>query len=183
MNAYKARCDDCGRTHDVDDLAEPKRLHERLDPGGTVPAGECPDCGALAYPLDPDEELTCRTMGATLTMKRIEFEALLAHLKEGPGSTIRRRIEVLLGEKTLDEVDADERREGEPAYTLVGRYRDNDQTWIETIYTREPSGIPALARRVCAEAAEMPVDELDLDIVAVFEGEPNVFARGDEAEL
>lgn len=73
--------------------------------------------------------------------------------------------------------------EPEPAYTVVGRYRDNDQTWIETIYTREPSGLPALARRVCAEAAEMPVDELDLDIVAIFEGEPAVTARGDEAEL
>lgn len=45
-----AECADCGRSFDVDDLAEPKRLQERLDPGGVVPAGECPECGALAYP-------------------------------------------------------------------------------------------------------------------------------------
>lgn len=183
MDAYKARCDNCERVHNIGDLTEPERLHERLDPGGIVPAGECPACGALAYPVDPAEKLVCRTMGANLNMQRIEFEALLAHLKEGQGSTIRRRLEVLLGEKTLDEVDAEERREGEPAYTVVGRYRDNDQTYITTVYTLEPSGVPALVRRVCSEESEIPLAELDLDIVAIFEGEPAVAARGDEVQL
>ena len=32
-----------------DRLAQPEELWERLDPGSEVPAGECPDCGALAY--------------------------------------------------------------------------------------------------------------------------------------
>jgi len=27
-------------------------LLERIEPGGIVPAGECPDCGALVYPLN-----------------------------------------------------------------------------------------------------------------------------------
>jgi hypothetical protein len=27
-------------------------LLSRIEPGGTVPAGECPDCGALVYPLN-----------------------------------------------------------------------------------------------------------------------------------
>jgi len=48
----KARCDDCRRIWPVGELVEPKRLSERLDPGGTVPAGECPECSALAYLLD-----------------------------------------------------------------------------------------------------------------------------------
>jgi hypothetical protein len=30
-------------------------LWERIEPGGTVPIGECPECGALAY-LDTEEE-------------------------------------------------------------------------------------------------------------------------------
>jgi hypothetical protein len=47
-----ARCDDCGRVWPVEGLKEPARLSERLDPGGIVPSGECPECGALAYPLD-----------------------------------------------------------------------------------------------------------------------------------
>ena len=27
-------------------------LLSRIEPGGVVPAGECPDCGALVYPLN-----------------------------------------------------------------------------------------------------------------------------------
>jgi hypothetical protein len=48
----EARCDNCRRIWAVGELVEPKRLSERLDPGGTVPAGECPECGAFAYLLD-----------------------------------------------------------------------------------------------------------------------------------
>lgn len=39
----QARCDNCGRVWPVDELVEPKRLSERLDPGGVVPEGECPE--------------------------------------------------------------------------------------------------------------------------------------------
>lgn len=74
--------------------------------------------------------------------------------------------------------------EGEPAYTIVGRYRDNDQTYIATVYTHEgPKAAATLGRNACAEEGEMLASELDLDIVAIFEGEPTVAARGDEAEL
>jgi len=31
------------------------KLSERLEPGGIVPAFECPDCGALAYPVTVEE--------------------------------------------------------------------------------------------------------------------------------
>jgi hypothetical protein len=71
----------------------------------------------------------------------------------------------------------------EPAYTVVGRYRDNDQTWIETIYTTDAGGLPALARQVCSEQSEIPLDELDLEIIAIFKGEAPVYARGDEQTL
>ena len=49
------RCDNCewsgsdeqlGRT-----LSEMHHLAERLDPSSTVPSGECPECGCLAYPV------------------------------------------------------------------------------------------------------------------------------------
>jgi hypothetical protein len=50
-------CNNCGRKyaretelrHVFPDIPD---LLVRLDPGGTVPAGECPECGALVYPED-----------------------------------------------------------------------------------------------------------------------------------
>lgn len=49
----QSRCDDCGHLWSDSELVEPRHLSQRLDPGGVVPSGECPDCGALCYPLDP----------------------------------------------------------------------------------------------------------------------------------
>jgi len=48
------KCDNCGKRyvradqlrHVFPDIPD---LLQRLDPGGTVPAGECPACGALVY--------------------------------------------------------------------------------------------------------------------------------------
>lgn len=51
MNTIK--CDNCDWTGSeaelAVDLASTPDLHERLDPGSTVPAGECPKCGCFAY--------------------------------------------------------------------------------------------------------------------------------------
>ena len=49
------RCGNCGAVHTdktLIPLVEVQRLAERLDPGSTVPSGECRECGALCY-LDP----------------------------------------------------------------------------------------------------------------------------------
>jgi len=51
----KVKCDNCGfETNQVNlkvSLADIPDLGKRLDPGGVVPAGECPKCGALTYPV------------------------------------------------------------------------------------------------------------------------------------
>ena len=47
-----ARCDSCGLECPQHRLAKPKDLALRLDPNGVVPAGECPECGALAYLIE-----------------------------------------------------------------------------------------------------------------------------------
>lgn len=46
------KCDNCEKAISDDELiplSQVEHLLERIDPGGTVPIGECPDCGALAY--------------------------------------------------------------------------------------------------------------------------------------
>ena len=43
-------CDNCDwSSPDYADLNEIRHYSQRVDVGGTVPAGECPACGALAY--------------------------------------------------------------------------------------------------------------------------------------
>ena len=45
----RVSCQCCDWTGRLDDLGEIKRLHERVAPGEVMPAGECPECGALAH--------------------------------------------------------------------------------------------------------------------------------------
>jgi len=46
----QSKCDNCEWTGvPTVELDEIPHLAERLEPNGTVPSGECPDCGALCY--------------------------------------------------------------------------------------------------------------------------------------
>ena len=44
-----AACGACDWTGPIVALAEIKDIDQRLTAGDSVPAGECPNCGALAY--------------------------------------------------------------------------------------------------------------------------------------
>src|SRR5439155_14436990 len=46
----KCECDNCGAIWDDTDVDPISDLWERVDPGGVMPSGQCPDCGALCYP-------------------------------------------------------------------------------------------------------------------------------------
>jgi len=51
-------CDNCQERFRDEDLVLPiPNLWERLEVGGEVPAGECPECGALCYRLAPKKRL------------------------------------------------------------------------------------------------------------------------------
>ena len=51
-------CFNCGWNGGEAELGEIKGFYERVQPGDTaVPAGECPECGCLAYLKDEDDEL------------------------------------------------------------------------------------------------------------------------------
>ena len=45
-------CDNCGGLYAADEINPVKDLEQRIEPGGVVPSGECPKCGALCYPRD-----------------------------------------------------------------------------------------------------------------------------------
>lgn len=111
-----------------------------------------------------DDELVCRTMGADLHMKRAEFDALLGHLQEG-SPVIRRRIEVLLGEKTLAQVDAEadqEQREKESrVFTVIAIYAEGGQGFAESVEAESVED---------AEESVISAAEAELRIVGVVEG-------------
>jgi len=46
----KHKCDNCDWIGTPAELKEIKDFWERITAGGTVPTGECPKCGAFAYP-------------------------------------------------------------------------------------------------------------------------------------
>lgn len=47
------RCDNCQKVWTADELKDFCDIMQRLDPGGTVPSGECPDCNCFCYPYEP----------------------------------------------------------------------------------------------------------------------------------
>lgn len=44
-----AVCQNCGDTWPLEALKPIKDLHERVAPGESMPAGECPGCGCLCH--------------------------------------------------------------------------------------------------------------------------------------
>jgi len=50
------KCDDCDWTGTAGQTEMISDIQERLTPGGVVPAGQCPECGALAYPIQDGKE-------------------------------------------------------------------------------------------------------------------------------
>lgn len=66
------------------------------------------------------------------------------------------------------------RADAEPAYTVVGYYRDNNQPYTTTVYTHNgPEAALDLAHKTCAEDND-PTGEgeaPELEILALFAGE------------
>ena len=54
MSAGTARCGNCALYCGVADLHPIFDLNQRMEPGGRMPAGQCPHCGALAYLVEKD---------------------------------------------------------------------------------------------------------------------------------
>lgn len=44
------KCDNCRRQFQWQQLQPIDNIGERIEPGGTVPSGQCPECQCLCYP-------------------------------------------------------------------------------------------------------------------------------------
>jgi hypothetical protein len=54
-DASACKCDNCGKQWTANALKEIRDLNLRVEAGGVVPAGECPECGALCYPVQANQ--------------------------------------------------------------------------------------------------------------------------------
>lgn len=59
MEWTEAKCENCGKAWKPEELAEITHgIFERVQPGDLMPAGECPDCGALCHAIIQVERKT-----------------------------------------------------------------------------------------------------------------------------
>ena len=90
----KCKCDNCGHICDTNDLkvdlAGIPDLEQRLDVDGPVPAGECPECGALTYAFDHEEvKQRLEYLRGEIEAERIsygeidELQSLIPHIDPG----------------------------------------------------------------------------------------------------
>ena len=91
------KCDNCNNRYDREEqlrhvFPDIPDLLARLDPGGVVPAGECPACGALVYP----EEQPVRILVV------VDGGLVQDVLADKPG------VEVAVLDQDLDGADEDE---------------------------------------------------------------------------
>lgn len=52
IEIHKCACANCGWQGDVDEAKEVRNFWSRVQPGDTMPAGECPECECLVYPVE-----------------------------------------------------------------------------------------------------------------------------------
>lgn len=81
-------CDNCGHECVANELGMIVDIQERLTPGETVPAGQCPECGALSYLKTPPKwsaEARIAKMGSALRSIRIARDYCAEHGKYADG--------------------------------------------------------------------------------------------------
>lgn len=84
------------------DLEEIPNLTERLEPGGEVPIGECPECGSLAYLVKPGEYKLLDTDWVEQNVAKV----LSRRYGDGTARTKRRIMDMVLGDDPHTDVAA-----------------------------------------------------------------------------
>lgn len=93
-DADPVECDNCDWEGTLEQLGIIKDAHERLDPGSTMPAGECPECGALAYLKTPPAHLPPALNVAVIKDYLAKLHRYFSHIpvpatKGGPGADMK----------------------------------------------------------------------------------------------
>lgn len=88
------QCDNCDWSGRLDQLGIIKDAHERLDPGSEMPAGECPECGALAYLITLPKHLPPRLDVTAIKDYLAKLHLYFSHIpvpatKGGPGADMK----------------------------------------------------------------------------------------------
>lgn len=81
-------------------------LNQRVDPGGEVPTGECPSCGALTYGCDSKDEQNKEKLAQQLRNKRLhdlaEFAERIATGYYTASKSAKQRARQLLKESEVE---------------------------------------------------------------------------------
>lgn len=75
---HPVKCDNCewmGKELDTGGLAGVHHLYTRLEPGGEVPAGQCPKCRSLVYLDRPDPADIVERFGVSVGIWRDHYES------------------------------------------------------------------------------------------------------------
>ena len=75
------KCDNCGFTCPKEDIKRTvfdfshEELMSRVGPSGSVPDGECPECGSLTYEIHPEEPINdlVKVISTLINQSRVSF--------------------------------------------------------------------------------------------------------------
>jgi hypothetical protein len=142
-------CDNCKKEYKREMLCEVKDYFQRVEPGGVVPSGECPACGALCYPIEtvPKDVREWFQQAAWVypvdDKKFVELlsEKLRAHFGEGCGiwqneNVGNAKYPQLLCSADLHGIGGDVVhlwRDGQTWWPMSGDYSLEDEEMVEAI--------------------------------------------------
>jgi hypothetical protein len=80
-----AKCQDCCRVWDLDELRPIQDLGQRVAPGEPMPSGECadPECGALCQPYEDDYVDQCPSCGRGLYLVECTMTGKISVMRDG----------------------------------------------------------------------------------------------------
>jgi hypothetical protein len=120
-DGIQCACQDCGWEGPADDVGDIADVQERIGAGEIVPAGQCPECGALAQPIDfgvaselsafkAERDIAYESAAkADDNIEKLagvmrELIAVLTEMRDGRGNGIKALVTIKHAEHLLQEI-------------------------------------------------------------------------------